>query len=123
MANSPLFKREELLPRYGFTFKDPNGIKDPSCLRVKFTETEDNLLALGMKQFQRNWKLIQTHLLPVKTPKQLQIRCKNLLSNRANDNVVKHLRQTDTVWKLPAKVKVNLSPGEVLLMLLGGGKV
>ncbi|XP_031572014.1 GON-4-like protein [Actinia tenebrosa] len=110
MASSILFHREELLPRHGFTSKDPNITKDAASLRVKFTETEDNLLALGIKQFQRNWKMIQTHLLPVKTPKQLQIRCKNLLSNRAQMNVVKNLRQTNSVWKLPTKIRPISSP-------------
>lgn len=116
MATSSLFHREELLPRYGFTSKDPNTTKDPASLRIKFTETEDNLLALGMKQFQKNWKLIQTHLLPVKTPKQLHIRCKNLLSNRAQMNVVKYLRQNNSVWKLSTKVRPISSPGKILLL-------
>ncbi|KAK3735384.1 hypothetical protein QZH41_008714 [Actinostola sp. cb2023] len=104
MANSPLFREVILLPRYGFMDKDLIGVKELSSLRVKFTETEDYLLALGMKQFQRNWKVIQTHLLPVKTPKQLQIRCKNLYSSRAQDNIIKHLRDTKTLGKLPTDI-------------------
>ena len=84
-----------LLPRTGDTPKLLRG------LRVKFYEAEDTLLALGLQQFDKRWDLIQQHLLPVKTPKQLQNRCKNLLSARAPENIIKYYRRNKRLWDLP----------------------
>lgn len=83
-------------------------------LRVKFSEAEDNLLALGMKQVGKKWDLIQEHLLPVKSPKQLQIRCKNLSSSRAPENIIKYYRRNKELWELPTRVQV--SPGELAIV-------
>ena len=96
-----LLPHHNLLPRTGDTPKQLNG------LRVKFSEAEDNLLALGMKQLGKKWELIQEHLLPVKSPKQLQIRCKNLLSARAPENIIKYYRRNKELWKLPTKIQVS----------------
>lgn len=96
-----LLPHHNLLPRTGDTPKQLNG------LRVKFSDAEDNLLALGMKQHGKRWELIQEHLLPVKSPKQLQIRCKNLLSARAPENIVKYYRRNKVLWELPVKIKVS----------------
>ena len=94
-----LLPHQSLLPRTGDTPKQLNG------LRVKFSEAEDNLLALGMKQLGKKWELIQEHLLPVKSPKQLQIRCKNLLSARAPENIIKYYRRNKELWKLPTRIQ------------------
>ena len=74
---------------------------------MKFTDAEDNLLALGMKHLGKKWELIQQHLLPVKSPKQLQIRCKNLLSNRAPENIIKYYRRNKELWKFPTQIQVS----------------
>lgn len=95
-----LLPHHSLLPRTGHTPKQLNG------LRVKFSDAEDNLLALGMKQLGKKWDLIQEHLLPVKSPKQLQIRCKNLLSARAPENIIKYYRRNKELWNLPTKIQV-----------------
>lgn len=100
-----LLPHHNLLPRTGDTPKQLNG------LRVKFSDAEDNLLALGMKQHGKKWELIQEHLLPIKSPKQLQIRCKNLLSARAPENIVKYYRRNKVLWEFPTKIRV--SPGKV----------
>ena len=105
-----LLPHHNLLPRTGDTPKQLNG------LRVKFTDAEDNLLALGMKQLDKNWELIQEHLLPVKSPKQLQIRCKNLLSARAPENIIKYYRRNKELWELPTRIQVYV--GKCLVGLL-----
>ena len=96
-----LLPLHNLLPRTGDTPKQLNG------LRVKFSDAEDNLLAMGMKQLGKKWELIQEHLLPVKSPKQLQIRCKNLLSARAPENVVNYYRRYKEIWIEPTRVQVS----------------
>ncbi|XP_068694172.1 uncharacterized protein [Montipora foliosa] len=96
-----LLPHHSLLPRTGDTPKRMNG------LRVKFSEAEDNLLALGMKQLGKKWQLIQEHLLPVKSPKQLQIRCKNLLSARAPENIIKYYRRNKELWELSSRRQVS----------------
>lgn len=99
-----LLPHHNLLPRTGDTPKQLNG------LRVKFSDAEDNLLALGMKQHGKKWELIQEHLLPIKSPKQLQIRCKNLLSARAPENIVKYYRRNKVLWEFPTKIRVSPEP-------------
>ena len=104
-----LLPHHSLLPRTGDTPKQLNG------LRVKFSDAEDNLLALGMKQLGKKWDLIQEHLLPVKSPKQLQIRCKNLLSARAPENIIKYYRRNKELWHLPTKIQVYVGKGQLVL--------
>ena len=77
-----------------------------------FTEAEDNLLALGISQFDKDFKLIHAHLLPAKSPKQLQIRCKNKTAARAPENVIKHYRQTKELWPMPREISNNLAAGQ-----------
>ena len=87
--------------------------------RIKFSQAEDNLLALGIAQFAKDWKLIQAHLLPVKSSKQLQIRCKNLSSTRAKENVVKYFRRTGEMWPFSTKIVSNVPYGECSATVVG----
>ena len=113
-TNQNVFQFVELLPHYSLLPRTGDTPKQVNGLRVKFSEAEDNLLALGMKQVGKKWDLIQEHLLPVKSPKQLQIRCKNLSSSRAPENIIKYYRRNKELWELPARVQV--SPGELAIV-------
>lgn len=106
-TNQNVFQFVELLPHYSLLPRTGDTPKQVNGLRVKFSEAEDNLLALGMKQVGKKWDLIQEHLLPVKSPKQLQIRCKNLSSSRAPENIIKYYRRNKELWELPARVQVS----------------
>ena len=112
MATSSLFKYTELLPHYGLLSKSVIEATRPGCQRMMFTEAEDNLLALGISQFDKDFKLIHAHLLPAKSPKQLQIRCKNKTAARAPENVIKHYRQTKELWPMPREISNNLAAGQ-----------
>lgn len=105
-TNKSVFRFVELLPHHNLLPRTGDTPKQLNGLRVKFSEAEDNLLALGMKQLGKKWDLIQEHLLPVKSPKQLQIRCKNLLSARAPENIIKYYRRNKELWELPTRIQV-----------------
>ncbi|XP_048583335.1 GON-4-like protein isoform X3 [Nematostella vectensis] len=105
MCTHSLFKYKKILPHFTLFPNDPTIPSDKNKnLRVKFTEAEDCLLAMGMKQFNHCWEVIRDNLLPVKDPKQLQIRAKNLSAARAPDNIVKHLKKTKALWKIPSEI-------------------
>ena len=106
-ANTNVFRFVELLPLHNLLPRTGDTPKQLNGLRIKFSDAEDNLLAMGMKQLGKKWELIQEHLLPVKSPKQLQIRCKNLLSARAPENVVKYYRRYKEIWIEPTRVQVS----------------
>lgn len=52
-----------------------------------------SLLVMGMDHYGsvKVWDVIQEKLMPMKTPKQLQLRVKNASANRTGDNVIKVL--------------------------------
>lgn len=101
MESSPIFIHNELLPIVPFT-SEKN-----SCLRAdKFFQCEDNLLALGLAQYNRDWSSIKRHYLPVKTLQQIRIRRKNLCAKRAPENVVKYFNQNKVLPEFP-KTPVN----------------
>ncbi|KAL4239657.1 Paired amphipathic helix repeat [Mactra antiquata] len=102
MWNSPVFMFPELLPHGGF-FKAVDIKKDRA--NVKFLEAEDNLLAMGIAQFNHLKKeskdYIRRFMLPCKTRKQIEIRIKNLKSTAAKDNSVKFYSTYKMLPKFP----------------------
>ncbi|XP_062088442.1 uncharacterized protein LOC133795005 [Humulus lupulus] len=64
--------------------------------RVLFTDSEDELLALGMMDHNTDWKAIQQRLLPCKTKHQIFVRQKNRCSSKAPDNPIKAVRRMKT---------------------------
>ena len=56
-----------------------------------------SLLVMGMDHYGsvKAWNVIQEKLMPIKTPKQLQLRVKNACANRTGDNVIKVLESVD----------------------------
>ncbi|ORX83000.1 hypothetical protein K493DRAFT_342084 [Basidiobolus meristosporus CBS 931.73] len=58
-------------------------------VRVTFHPSEDSLLLIGLKSFGDDWNTIRSHMLPSKTPSQLENRFNNLKSRRYPDNPVK----------------------------------
>ena len=112
MATTAVFKFIELLPHHTLLSKAATQAAQPRGPRTMFTDAEDNLLALGMAQFDRDFKLIHEHLLPAKSPKQLQIRCKNKSASRAPENVIRHFRYTKELWRMPREISNKLAPGK-----------
>ena len=91
-ATDPYFATYiELLPKQG---AQPTETKD-RLRRMKFLQCEDNLLALGLNQFKGHarYELINEHLLPIKDPKQLQIRVKNACTLHIQYNPVAVLKK------------------------------
>ncbi|CAM8967734.1 unnamed protein product [Rhodiola kirilowii] len=64
--------------------------------RVLFTTTEDELLALGMMEYNTDWKAIQQRFLPCKSKHQIFVRQKNCCSSKAPDNPIKAVRRMKT---------------------------
>ncbi|GAQ84850.1 hypothetical protein KFL_002090020 [Klebsormidium nitens] len=64
-------------------------------LRV-FSDAEDELLALGMQEFNSDWERIRQRFLPTKSVHQIVVRVKNRCSSNAPDNVVKQMRHSKT---------------------------
>uniref|UniRef100_A0A7N0UD07 Uncharacterized protein n=1 Tax=Kalanchoe fedtschenkoi TaxID=63787 RepID=A0A7N0UD07_KALFE len=64
--------------------------------RVLFTSTEDVLLALGMMEYNTDWKAIQQRFLPCKSKHQIFIRQKNCCSSKASENPIKAVRRMKT---------------------------
>ncbi|PIK61606.1 putative GON-4-like protein [Apostichopus japonicus] len=72
MSTSRVFMYPELLPITGFPFKQPR--------KVFFSKAEDNLLVLGLDQFEdfdHPEALVVEHMLPTKTAQQLKHHIKN----------------------------------------------
>ncbi|KAK3595161.1 hypothetical protein CHS0354_002761 [Potamilus streckersoni] len=93
MWNSPVFIYHKLLPHGNFLIPNDN---DKDKERVKFLDSEDNLLSLGLEQFRHlplYCELIKKFLLPCKTVDQIKFRIKNLGAKKAPDNAVKFYRR------------------------------
>ncbi|XP_073035927.1 uncharacterized protein [Primulina eburnea] len=65
----------------------------PIANRVLFTDAEDELLALGLMEYNTNWKAIQQRFLPCKSKHQIFVRQKNRASSKAQENPIKAVRR------------------------------
>ncbi|VFQ92891.1 unnamed protein product [Cuscuta campestris] len=61
--------------------------------RVLFTDAEDKLLALGVREYNTDWKAIQQQFLPCKSKHQIFVRQKNRSSSKAPENPIKAARR------------------------------
>ncbi|XP_019253391.1 PREDICTED: uncharacterized protein LOC109232166 [Nicotiana attenuata] len=61
--------------------------------RVLFTDAEDELLALGLMEYNTDWRAIQQHYLPCKSKHQIFVRQKNRSSSKAPENPIKAVRR------------------------------
>ncbi|KAK4719588.1 hypothetical protein R3W88_017926 [Solanum pinnatisectum] len=61
--------------------------------RLLFTDAEDELLALGLMEYNTDWKAIQQRYLPCKSKHQIFVRQKNRSSSKAPDNPIKAVRR------------------------------
>ncbi|MBA0627690.1 hypothetical protein Godav_022500 [Gossypium davidsonii] len=61
--------------------------------RVLFTDAEDELLALGLMEYNSDWKAIQQRFLPCKSKHQIFVRQKNRCSSKAPENPIKAVRR------------------------------
>ncbi|KAK6917293.1 hypothetical protein RJ641_018044 [Dillenia turbinata] len=82
----------------------------PVANRVLFTDSEDELLALGMMEFNTDWKLIQQRFLPCKSKHQIFVRQKNRCSSKAPENPIKAVRRMKTS-PLTAEEKARILEG------------
>lgn len=64
--------------------------------RVLFTDSEDELLALGLMEYNSDWKAIQQRYLPCKSKHQIFVRQKNRCSSKASENPIKAVRRMKT---------------------------
>ncbi|KAL5578841.1 hypothetical protein UlMin_011283 [Ulmus minor] len=64
--------------------------------RVLFTDAEDELLALGIMEYNTDWKAIRQRFLPCKNDKQIFVRQKNRCSSKAPENSIKAVRKMKT---------------------------
>ncbi|XP_023005268.1 uncharacterized protein LOC111498326 isoform X2 [Cucurbita maxima] len=64
--------------------------------RVLFTDAEDELLALGLMEYNTDWKAIQQRFLPCKSRHQIFVRQKNRCSSKAPENPIKAVRKMKT---------------------------
>ncbi|XP_050367888.1 uncharacterized protein LOC126786183 [Argentina anserina] len=64
--------------------------------RVLFTDAEDELLALGVMEYNTDWKAIQQRFLPCKSKHQIFVRQKNRCSSKAPENSIKAVRRMKT---------------------------
>lgn len=64
--------------------------------RILFTDSEDELLALGMLEYNTDWKAIQLRFLPCKSKHQIFVRQKNRCSSKAPQNPIKAVRKMKT---------------------------
>ncbi|KAL3521998.1 hypothetical protein ACH5RR_014832 [Cinchona calisaya] len=65
----------------------------PLANRVLFTDAEDELLALGLMEYNTDWKAIQQRFLPCKSKHQIFVRQKNRSSSKAPENPIKAVRR------------------------------
>ncbi|PQQ03619.1 hypothetical protein Pyn_03471 [Prunus yedoensis var. nudiflora] len=73
-----------------FPHKPPAG---NMANRVLFTDAEDELLALGLMEYNMDWKAIQQRFLPCKSERQIFVRQKNRCSSKAHENPIKAVRR------------------------------
>ncbi|XP_027931643.1 uncharacterized protein LOC114187567 [Vigna unguiculata] len=64
--------------------------------RILFTDSEDELLALGIMEYNTDWKAIQQRFLPCKSKHQIFVRQKNRCSSKASENPIKAVRRMKT---------------------------
>eukprot|EP00268_Persea_americana_P036923 TRINITY_DN36499_c0_g1_i2.p1 TRINITY_DN36499_c0_g1~~TRINITY_DN36499_c0_g1_i2.p1 ORF type:complete len:964 (+),score=215.33 TRINITY_DN36499_c0_g1_i2:1642-4533(+) len=64
--------------------------------RVLFTDAEDGLLAMGLMEYNNDWKAIQQRFLPCKSENQIFVRQKNRSSSKAPENPIKAVRRMKT---------------------------
>ncbi|GAB4826592.1 hypothetical protein Ancab_033486 [Ancistrocladus abbreviatus] len=64
--------------------------------RVLFTDAEDELLAMGLMEYNTDWKAIQQRFLPCKSKHQIFVRQKNRCSSKAPENPIKAVRRLKT---------------------------
>ncbi|KAI4365466.1 hypothetical protein MLD38_021451 [Melastoma candidum] len=64
--------------------------------RILFTDAEDELLALGMMEYNTDWKAIQQRFIPCKSKHQIFVRQKNRCSSKAPENPIKAVRRMKT---------------------------
>ncbi|KAK7245858.1 hypothetical protein RIF29_40711 [Crotalaria pallida] len=64
--------------------------------RILFTDSEDELLALGIMEYNTDWKAIQQRFLPCKSKHQIFVRQKNRCSSKAPENPIKAVRRMKT---------------------------
>lgn len=98
MSYGVFWQYPDLLPEIGFSPLEGSQ----GQVSKYFSNSEDCLLVLGMDHYGSSaWKIIQERLLPTKTPKQLQLRVKNLSSSRQKgDNPIKYYKRTGHI-KIP----------------------
>lgn len=109
-ATDPYFATYiELLPKQGAQPREP---KD-RLRRMKFLQCEDNLLALGLNQFKGHarYELINEHLLPIKEPKQLQIRVKNACTLQIQYNPVAVVKKDKYLPELQNTMEIKIPRG------------
>ncbi|CBI23241.3 unnamed protein product, partial [Vitis vinifera] len=82
----------------------------PVANRVLFTDSEDELLAMGLMEYNSDWKAIQQRFLPCKTKHQIFVRQKNRCSSKAPDNPIKAVRRMKTS-PLTAEEKERIQEG------------
>eukprot|EP00727_Mastigamoeba_balamuthi_P010381 m51a1_g5966 putative duo pollen 3 (557) ;mRNA; r:176691-178493 len=74
------------------TFFDPRfRIVSTDIGRSGWANSEDNLLALGVNNYDRNWSLIVQRLLPTKTAAQVEARYRYRIGRRTEDNPIKRI--------------------------------
>ncbi|KAL8160533.1 hypothetical protein V2J09_002070 [Rumex salicifolius] len=78
--------------------------------RVLFTDAEDELLAMGLMEYNTDWKAIQQRFLPCKSKHQIFVRQKNRCSSKAPDNPIKEVRKLKTS-PLTEEEKARISEG------------
>ncbi|KAI5447216.1 hypothetical protein KIW84_014895 [Lathyrus oleraceus] len=64
--------------------------------RMLFTDSEDELLALGILEYNTDWEAIQQRFLPSKSTHQIFVRQKNRCSSKSSDNPIKAVRRMKT---------------------------
>ncbi|XP_046559961.1 GON-4-like protein [Haliotis rubra] len=111
--SSPVFLYPQLLPCRRLL-----SLEEARDSRLTFTSGEDNLIALGLEQFhglKNPRSLIQKYLLPAKTLKQINLRIKNMSSQRSPDNPIKYFRQNKNM--LPKTLVVEaFSPDQMVAL-------
>ncbi|XP_038903861.1 uncharacterized protein LOC120090341 isoform X2 [Benincasa hispida] len=64
--------------------------------RILFTDAEDELLALGLMEYNTDWEAIHRRFLPCKSTHQIFVRQKNRCSSKAPENPIKAVRNLKT---------------------------
>ncbi|XP_057960642.1 uncharacterized protein LOC131152795 [Malania oleifera] len=87
---------QRFLPLFNPAFYPHKPPPVPVANRVLFTEAEDELLALGLMEYNTDWKAIQQRFLPCKSKHQIFVRQKNRCSSKAPENPIKAVRRMKT---------------------------